>query len=84
MESLIVCYDEYTEKSICPTEAFLINTGSKDFWKSMRFYDKDKNVLKKKVMKTYSLKKRMTYGLPIEPKKYELANKWLTKTNLYK
>ena len=72
-------YEMENDLVYCPTEIFLTNTGiqNKLTWFQFDFFDMNRDKMLENVSKTYSLQKRVTYGLPISEKEYKDSKKTL-------
>lgn len=71
-------YSYHEFQLTAPTPKFLENVGEETFWKSLDFYDEDSETLQRNVEKQYSLKKRLTLGLPIRNHEYERVRRSIT------
>lgn len=56
---------------MCPSEIYLVKTELDNIWKSMSFYDDDRNIMNEKAKKEYNIGKRLFLGLPIDNEEFK-------------
>lgn len=78
LEAMLRGYAYQCDRLIAPSSIFLDGVGESALWQSLNFYDKDSTILQANVEKQYSLKKRLTLGLPVRNQEYEFVRNSIT------
>lgn len=78
LEATLRGYTYQDDRLIAPSSIFLDGIGETALWQSLDFYDKDSTILQANVEKQYSLKKRLTLGLPVRNQEYEFVRNCIT------
>ncbi len=83
LEELLQGYEESYDLGICPTQVYLQGNDQSEVWSQLDFYHPNEQQLRENVHRQYTLNKRLTLGLPVSPKEYELLYNHLQTTNKY-
>ena len=85
IEQMLRGYSPGRDSVESPTQIYLMGTGQQNIMLLTEFdwFDFDEKIMLEKVSEKYDLKKRLTYGLPVNKAEYCQTKKWLQSTNKF-
>lgn len=80
-EEMLKGYPETMKQGSCPTETYLYSIKEPKLWTSFEFYSQNPEQLFENVSVEYSLKDRLSLGLPVSESEYTGIHEWLQNSN---